>query len=94
MPDNITIKAGDEVVFKGVSGLSHDVAFYPDSIPPGAAAVLEQGDRRPAAAAGDRDDHRRQSVTISFAGAPAGTYKFYCIPHMAMGMKGTITVTQ
>ena len=21
-----------------------------------------------------------------------GKYKFYCIPHMAMGMKGTITV--
>ena len=33
-----------------------------------------------------------QGITISFAKIPAGTYKFNCTPHLAMGMKGLITV--
>jgi plastocyanin len=93
VPDNMTIKAGDVVVFKGVSGSSHDVAFYADSIPPGAADVLNKAiadQPQPLATPLINDG---SSVSVSFAGAPAGTYKFYCIPHMAMGMKGTITVT-
>ena len=93
VPDNITIKTGDAVVFKGVSGLSHDVAFYPDSIPPGAADVLNKNiaDKPQDLATPLINDG--QSVTVSFAGAPPGTYKYYCIPHMAFGMKGTIVVT-
>ena len=94
VPDTLTIKTGDNVVFKGVSGLGHDVAFYPDSIPPGAAAVLNAAipDKPQDLATAMINDG--QSVTVSFAGAPAGVYKFYCIPHQAMGMKGQITVTQ
>ena len=30
--------------------------------------------------------------TISFAKAPTGEYKFYCLPHLALGMKGKLTV--
>lgn len=92
VPENVTIKAGDLVVFKGVSGLAHDVAFDKDSIPAGAAAVLT------AAVKGGPVDMSTEmisdggSVSVSFAGAPAGKYKMYCIPHLAMGMKGTITV--
>lgn len=92
-PDTITIKTGDVVVFKGVSGLAHDVAFYPDSIPAGAADVLNkaiQDQPQPLATPMINDG---QQVSISFAGAPAGTYKFYCIPHSTMGMKGVIIVT-
>jgi plastocyanin len=29
---------------------------------------------------------------MSFAGAPKGTYRYFCTPHLAMGMKATITV--
>ncbi|MFI5236162.1 MAG: plastocyanin/azurin family copper-binding protein [Gemmatimonadales bacterium] len=31
---------------------------------------------------------------MSFAGAPVGTYKFYCLPHLAMSMHGKIIVTK
>lgn len=93
-PSDLTIKVGDNVEFKGVSGLGHDVAFYPDSIPAGAAAVLNaaiQDKPQDLATAMINDG---QSVTVSFAGAPTGTYRFYCIPHEKMGMKGILTVTQ
>jgi plastocyanin len=33
-----------------------------------------------------------QTYDVSFAGAPAGTYKAYCLPHVALGMKITIHV--
>ena len=29
---------------------------------------------------------------VSFARVPAGRYEFFCMPHMAMGMRGAITV--
>lgn len=92
VPENVIIKAGDVVVFKGVTGSAHDVAFDKDSIPPGAAAFLT------AAVKGGPQDMSTEmisdgsSVSVSFAGAPAGKYKIYCIPHQAMGMKGSITV--
>jgi plastocyanin len=92
VPANLTIKVGDVVVFKGVSGAGHDVAFYEDSIPPGAKAVLDaQMKTGPQPLATDMIPDG-SAVSISFAGAPTGTYKFFCIPHQAMGMKGTLTV--
>jgi len=33
-----------------------------------------------------------ENVTISFGNIPAGSYPFNCTPHLAMGMKGVITV--
>ena len=32
------------------------------------------------------------SLSVSFANIPAGKYEFNCTPHLAMGMKGVITV--
>jgi plastocyanin len=33
-----------------------------------------------------------EAYTISFAGAPKGKYPYHCLPHLAMNMKGVITV--
>jgi plastocyanin len=33
-----------------------------------------------------------EAYTVSFAGLPKGTYNYHCTPHLAMGMKGTVTV--
>lgn len=91
-PENITIKAGDIVTFKGVSGTAHNVAFDKDSIPPGAAAVLDPQMKDGPQPLSTNMVADGSSVSISFAGAPTGTYKIFCIPHLPMGMKGTITV--
>lgn len=93
VPADITIKQGDQVVFKGISGAAHNVVFWADSIPAGAAAVLTAampGGTQPMATRMIVDG---DSEVVSFAGAPTGLYKMYCLPHLAMGMKGTITVT-
>jgi plastocyanin len=34
-----------------------------------------------------------ETYDVSFGGIPPGTYNYHCQPHLAMNMKGTITVT-
>ncbi|MFN2315470.1 MAG: plastocyanin/azurin family copper-binding protein [Gemmatimonadales bacterium] len=93
-PARLVIGSGDEVEFRNGPGGPHNVAFRPDSVPAGAPAVLR-------AAMPDTigpligplvfgDD---ATYTISFAGAPAGTYHYYCLPHVAGGMAAEIVVT-
>jgi plastocyanin len=92
-PATVTIQRGDKVRFKLVSGPPHNVVFWADSIPKGAAAPLAKGmpntvDKLTSPyylKAGD-------TYVVSFAGVPPGTYKYYCTPHLALGMKATIVV--
>ena len=94
VPSELSVKAGDVVVFTNVSGGPHNVAFFADSIPAGAEPVLAaqiKDGLGPLSTALVMDPNA--TITISFAGAPAGEYKITCTPHMAMGMNGKITVT-
>jgi plastocyanin len=92
VPADLTIKAGDVVVFKSVSGGLHNVQFYADSIPPNAAAVIDAAITNKQGPLASALVNAGEEITISFAGAPAGDYRFVCLPHMAMGMAGKITV--
>ena len=92
-PAAITIAPGTTVRFINVSGGPHNIAFWGDSIPAGAAAVLT------AAMPNTIDNltgpflmQPNDTYEITFANAPAGTYKGYCTPHLALGMKIAITV--
>jgi plastocyanin len=92
VPAALTIKAGDMVRFKDVSGGPHNIQFYSDSIPAGASAALDAGMPDKMAPLASPMLETGAAYTVSFAGAPLGEYKFYCLPHQAMGMKGMITV--
>jgi plastocyanin len=94
VPNELSVKVGDQVVFHNVSGGPHNVAFWADSIPAGAQAVIDpqlKDQLGPLSSALLVDPNA--TLSVSFAGAPAGDYKFTCTPHMAMGMHGKITVT-
>lgn len=92
-PAEFTIKAGDVVVFHNVSGGPHNVQFFADSIPAGAATVLDAAmPDRMGPLAGPLLTEPNGTYQVSFAGAPTGTYAFTCLPHMAMKMHGKITV--
>ncbi|HEV8600448.1 MAG TPA: plastocyanin/azurin family copper-binding protein [Gemmatimonadales bacterium] len=95
VPADLSIKVGDKVVFHNVSGGPHNVKFWADSIPAGASALIEPqlpDPLEPLSSALLVDPNA--TLTISFANAPVGDYKFTCTPHMAMGMHGKLTVTQ
>jgi plastocyanin len=92
-PADLTIRANDLVRFELVSGGPHNVAFDPASLSREARVAIGAGIPNPMMElvtqmlldAGE-------SVTISFAGVPPGTYEFISTPHLVMGQKGRIRV--
>ena len=92
-PENLTIKSGDVVRYHNKSGGPHNVSFWPDSIPSGAADVLKKNmPNQMAPLEGPLLTEPDAVYEISYAGAPKGDYKFYCLPHLALGMKGKLKV--
>jgi plastocyanin len=92
-PANITIKSGQAVKFVMISGGPHNVAFDPATVP------ADSKDQLNANMVGQMSElssalvmNPNEAITISFGGIKPGTYPFHCTPHLAMGMKGTITV--
>jgi len=92
-PAELTIHAGDVVRFHNTSGGPHNVSFWTDSIPAGAQDALVGG---MADQMGPLQGPLLTEVdavySVTFAGTPAGEYKYFCLPHLALGMKGKITV--
>ena len=92
-PANITVKAGDGIKFEMVSGGPHNVAFDPASVPDAVKAQLDANiSEKMAELQSVMKMNPGESITVSFANIPAGTYTFNCTPHLAMGMKGAVTV--
>ena len=92
-PSVLTIKSGTTIRFINVSGGPHNISFYPDSIPAGTAAALKAGMPNPMSdLTGPFLTKPNETYDVSFAGAPKGIYRGYCLPHVALGMKITITV--
>jgi plastocyanin len=92
-PAALTIKAGDVVKFVVKSGPPHNVGFHADSIPAGAADVLNKAMAETMAPlTGPMKVGMGETYEISFAGAPAGDYHYFCTPHVPFGMHGVITV--
>jgi plastocyanin len=92
-PANITIKRGDAVKWLMVSGGPHNVAFDANGIPAGAQAQLSanmQNQQGPLSS--PMMMNANEEYTVSFAGVPAGAYNYVCTPHLAMNMKGVVTV--
>jgi plastocyanin len=92
-PADITVKAGDGIKFIMVSGGPHNIAFDPATIP---ADVKPQLSANMPSQQGELSSplfsNPNESYTISFANVKPGQYPYHCTPHLAMNMKGTITV--
>jgi plastocyanin len=92
-PADFTIKQGDGVKFIMVSGGPHNVGFDAADLPAGAADVLTANmPNQQSPLQGPFMMNAEEAYTISFAGAPKGKYPYHCLPHLAMNMKGVITV--
>lgn len=92
-PANITVKQGDAIKFIMVSGGPHNVAFQNVTD----AAVKAQLDANmPGQKMGELSGPMimtpNEAYVISFAKVPAGKYDYVCTPHLAMNMRGVITV--
>ena len=93
-PANFTIKQGDGVKFVVVSGGPHNVAFDPATIPADVKAQLDanMGADKMSELSSNMKMNPGESVTVSFAKIKPGQYPYHCVPHLALNMKGVITV--
>ncbi len=94
-PANITVKAGDGIKFTTKSLGPHNVAFDPAKIPADVKAQLDAnfGTDKMGELSSGLKMNPGESFTLSLGGIKPGKYEFNCTPHLAMNMKGTITVT-
>ena len=91
VPAELTAGPNDVVRYHNKSGGPHNVAFWADSIPSGAASHIVLTDpmaplSSKLAVAPD------EVIELKLNDAPKGEYKFYCTPHLALGMKGKLNV--
>lgn len=93
-PANVTVKQGDGIKFVVVSGGPHNVAFDPATIPTDVKPQLDanMGTDKMGELSSNMKMNPGESVTVSFANIKPGKYPFHCTPHLALNMKGEITV--
>ena len=92
-PANITLKAGDGIKFTMVSGGPHNVAFDPATIPADVQAQLDANiSEKMGQLSSTMKMNAGETITVSFANIKPGKYPYHCTPHLALGMKGEITV--
>ena len=93
-PANITVKQGDGIKFVVVSMGPHNVAFDPATIPADVRGQLDanMGTDKMGELSSNMKMNPGDAITISFAKIKPGQYPFHCVPHLALNMKGVITV--
>jgi plastocyanin len=93
-PANFTIKEGDGVKFVVVSMGPHNVAFDPATVPADVKAQLDanMGTDKMGELSSNMKMNPGDAITVSFAKIKPGQYPYHCVPHLALNMKGVITV--
>jgi plastocyanin len=87
-PKTITVKAGDTLVWKNASSMSHSVTDVPS------LAIQAKDAALPANAKEFNSDLIPPGKDWSHTFSVPGTYNYFCIPHEALGMVGTVVVTK
>jgi plastocyanin len=93
-PAEVTAKTGDALKFVFVSGGPHNVAFDAAKVPADMKVVLDAnfGASKMSELSSNMMMNPGDAVTLSLGGVKAGEYEFHCTPHLAMNMKGKLTI--
>jgi plastocyanin len=92
-PSTINAHVGDVIQFVNTSGGPHNVTFWADSIPAGSATPLAQNmGPTMSPLSGVLLTTPNQEYRVSLANLPPGTYKFHCLPHLALHMVGELVL--
>lgn len=92
-PSTVKARAGDVIVFRVTSGAPHSVVFEGEGMSPGvrgsfnAAMPNRSGDLSSPLLTAAGKEYR-----IVVPQVPAGAYQFYCLPHRAYDMRGSIQI--
>ena len=78
-PRNLTIQPGDTVTWVNQAEEEHNMVSYPDGFPAGAQGFASEL-------------LTKEGQTWSHTFTVEGTYEYHCIPHLFLGMHGSIVV--
>lgn len=93
-PDSVTVAPGTTVVWENVGTIGHTVTAYGDRIPDGATYFDSGGfDTEEAARSGYPTGTLNGGDTFEHTFETEGTFDYFCIPHEAAGMLGTVEVS-
>ena len=95
-PEDITVEAGDTVVWENVGTVGHSVTAYEENIPDGADYWASGGFDNEADARSGYPDQGDvpggESYRYTFE--TVGTHDYFCIPHETVGMVGSVEVVE
>jgi len=92
-PDSVTVSVGDTVTWTNESSETHTVTAYEDKIPDEGVYFASGGFESEEDARSHLSDaliDPGETFEVTFD--EPGTYAYFCLPHEASGMKGTIIV--
>ena len=94
-PTELTVSVGETVAWRHAGGEPHSVTAYEEALPEGATYWASGGFESQSAAESGWENGRGavqsgQSYVHTFE--TTGTYEYFCIPHEATGMVGTVVV--
>ena len=78
-PRDLTIQPGDTVTWVNQAAEEHNVVTYPDGFPEGAQGFASE-------------IMTKTGETWSHTFTVEGTYEYHCIPHLFLGMHGSVIV--
>lgn len=85
-PDTVQIQAGETVRWENTSIVVHTVTADPEE------ATLEESVRLPEGASPFDSGNMDPEATFEYTFEVPGTYRYFCIPHEATKMYGTVIV--
>ena len=97
VPRDIEVRVGDTVVWNNTSARVHTVTAYENSLPDGAAFFATGGFESQEAALDGWANGKggmQSEDTYEHTFETPGTHRYYCIPHEAANMVGTVEVVE
>jgi plastocyanin len=92
VPNSVSARRGDVLLFKAVSGAPHSVVFAGKDMPAAARLSLNAALPRRAGDLSSPLLTEKSEYRIVVPALPAGTYRFFCLPHKAYDMRGELLV--
>ena len=95
VPANVAARPGDVLLFRTVSGTPHSIVFEGAGLSAAAHEALNgamsrrAGDLSSPLLSPDGAEYR-----VVVPAIPPGSYQFFCLPHRAYDMRGTLRVTK
>jgi plastocyanin len=95
-PETLTVSTGTTVTWETVGAQGHSVTAYEDDIPEDADYFASGGfdSQQAAVDAYPSEGNVPSGESYEHTFEVAGTYEYFCIPHEASGMVGTIEVEE